>query len=456
MDRIEQTNPIWRLQVDQKEPIPVIRLSGETSWINPSENRAPDDAVLSSEEELHISQVTRDAQSVLRTDLASIFSGPIWPDVSTIIEPLRRYAIDVFDANAKSYQAAVHNQKKDPQEVLNAMTRNLLVAVFGSEWDKCPGEEVVRMYWEQDANGWAGREILTCAGDDPDPNCLYHRIVGDSIQHRYRFHAPLPQPCPGDPSGISLSNLEWWKYIGLNERHNLAMSIKPHLEDRASYWQFIFSLPAKPIESQSTGQELSNPICARILTGICKELEQNSHYTDETARSFNLLLWQILAFCADRLDATSSDLGKRGDYRFRSDARESDLQSDLREWLLGNMHSAAVQAEVSGVGAGRADICVTVNGIRFILELKREDIDASRANIRRKYIQQIVAYQNTNVRIGLLGVLDMTRHGKPIPHLEDSIWVEQFKVDVETQSKHIVVFRVTGNLTQPSKSTRSK
>src|SRR5207253_120014 len=72
------------------------------------------------------------------------------------------------------------------------------------------------------------------------PNCLYHQVIGDAIKYRYRFHAIPPPPLPGEPPGINLSNLEWWQYIGLNERHNLATAIKPYLEDRMSHWQLVY------------------------------------------------------------------------------------------------------------------------------------------------------------------------------------------------------------------------
>jgi len=55
-------------------------------------------------------------------------------DVSLIIEPLRRYAIAVFDANAKSYRDAVRKENKDPHEALHAMAHNLLEELFGGEW----------------------------------------------------------------------------------------------------------------------------------------------------------------------------------------------------------------------------------------------------------------------------------------------------------------------------------
>ena len=50
-------------------------------------------------------------------------------------------------------------------------------------------------------------------------------------------------PCCRHPSrgatGHQSVNVEWWQYIRLNERHNLAMAIKPYLEDRKAHWQSV-------------------------------------------------------------------------------------------------------------------------------------------------------------------------------------------------------------------------
>ena len=103
----------------------------------------------------------------------------------------------------------------------------MLSGLFGSEWESSPGEKVVRTDWQQSIEGWKGTEVVAIAGNDPDPKCLYHQVIGDAIKYRYRFHAVPPPPLPGEPPGINLSNLEWWLYIGLNERHNLATAVKP-------------------------------------------------------------------------------------------------------------------------------------------------------------------------------------------------------------------------------------
>jgi hypothetical protein len=75
-------------------------------------------------------------------------------------------------------------------------------------------------------------------------------LISDAIKYRYRFHAVLPPPIPGEPPGINLSSNEWDQYIGLNERHNLAMAVKPYLEDRVAHWRFICG-PTPPAESRA-------------------------------------------------------------------------------------------------------------------------------------------------------------------------------------------------------------
>ena len=221
-------------------------MSGEVEWIDPSVPQKPDDAVLPLEDEQRIADVTLSGRSELRSEIEKLFSGPDWPLASAIIEPLRRYATKVFDANAAAYRKAASTEARDAQDVLNAMARNLLSNVFGSEWESSPGEKVTRIDWQTTADGWKGREIFVLAGNDPDKNCVYHQLVGDAVMYRYRFHAVIPAPNPGEPPGINASNLEWWQYIGLNERHNLAMAIKPYIEDRVAHWRSLYSstLPA--------------------------------------------------------------------------------------------------------------------------------------------------------------------------------------------------------------------
>jgi hypothetical protein len=198
--------------------------------------------------------------------IETAFGGSAWPEASEIVAPFRRYATKVYDANATAYRRSVSTQGKNPEEVLVALAHNLLTSIFGSEWPSSPGERVTRTDWQHGVDGWKGKEVVVIAGNDPDPNCLYHLLLSEAIKYRYRFHAVPPEPIPGEPPGINLSNVEWWKYIGLNERHNLAMAIKPYIDDRIAHWQVIYAAP-DPTDAGSTVESHPRPATASRVPG---------------------------------------------------------------------------------------------------------------------------------------------------------------------------------------------
>ncbi|MFN7939114.1 MAG: 7-cyano-7-deazaguanine synthase [Bryobacteraceae bacterium] len=237
-DRVELSDPVWIVTADQKTPIPLTRLDGTIVWINPGDSNQDAEAH-QKEDEQRIAEVTANERSQLRSALEELFSGTDWPPANAVLEPLRLYATHVFDVNAATLVSTSSSEPSDAAEVLNAMQRNLLADIFGREWESSPGENVVRIDWQHGSEGWKGKEIVTTAGNDPDPNCLYYQIVGDAIKYRYRFHAGLPPLSTGEPPCLNFSNDEWWHYIGLNERHNLAMAMRPYLEDRVAHWHSI-------------------------------------------------------------------------------------------------------------------------------------------------------------------------------------------------------------------------
>jgi hypothetical protein len=195
--------------------------------------------------------------------------------------------------------------------------------------------------------------------------------------------------------------------------------------------------------------QFDHPIIGRIFENIEAALADSDHYRGDTKQKFNALLLQVLNFCRDRLDAGRKQMGRRGKYLFSASATEWDLQADLREWLTGNLNAGEVLTEVSGISIGRADVFVTFGGTRFVIELKKEDGSVDRESLRT-YLGQAVAYQVTNIRLGFLGVLDLTQSAAPASHLEENVWVEKVQVPTENVLRHVVVFTVPGNLQIPS------
>ena len=280
LDRPEQADPVWIVEATQKGPIPITRLNGEVAWIDPAAEQEPDDAVIMPEDERRIAEVTVNGRSELRTEIEKLFSGTDWPLASVIVEPFRVYATKIFDVNAAAYHNVAPTSAMDSQGVLNAMQHNLLTEVFGREWESSPGERVIRTDWQQGSKGWKGKEVETVAGNDPDPSCQYHQLIGDAVKYRHRFHAPLPAPLPGEPPGINLSGEDWWRYIGLNERHNLAMAIKPYLEDRRAHWQSVCA-SKKPTR---VGNEPKSESPQSSRTPAAAQVPQERRKTEKPAR----------------------------------------------------------------------------------------------------------------------------------------------------------------------------
>jgi hypothetical protein len=306
MDRVSMTDPIWDFSGTQNGPISIKRLSGEVDTIDPSIEDEPDDAGLNPEEELGISEGTIGGRSELRAEIEAAFSGSGWPPPSAIVQAFRRHAVKVFDVNAAAYRRVISEQGRDAKVALNAMSDNLLVGLFGREWKNSPGERVVRIKWDDGVDGWKGEEFAVVAGNDPDPTCLYHQLIGDAIKHRYRFHAPLPPHVPGEPPGLSVSNVEWWQYIGLNERHNLAMVIQPYMEDRIAHWQVVYSTPlpmasaqahAPAANSRAAGQRA--PMTAESSVPVANRAEPSPDFISEEKRNRAMAAYTAAWDCSE-------------------------------------------------------------------------------------------------------------------------------------------------------------
>ena len=200
-------------------------------------------------------------------------------------------------------------------------------------------------------------------------------------------------------------------------------------------------------------ENIANPVVQRILKQAQEAFSAAAHYTDIVASDFDELVLQVVLFCKDRQDAARKELGKRGAYLHSRDATEFDLQADLREWLSGNYPRADVRTEVEGVAAGRADIYVGLGGHRFIIELKRHKGIVTPESARQ-YHSQSASYQATNVRLGMLGILELADRTGPAPALEESVWFESFVPYGGQLTRHLLVFRIPGNRALPSSMSR--
>jgi hypothetical protein len=86
---------------------------------------------------------------------------------------------------------------------------------------------------------------------------------------------------------------------------------------------------------------------------------------------------------------------------------ERALQVDFGNWLKRAM--LFLMPEAINMGSGRSDIAVVLKGVVVHIEVKREDHDVDFDTLCSAYGQQATEYGNSNVRLAILLVLDMTR-----------------------------------------------
>ncbi|MEW9615496.1 hypothetical protein AB3G45_16885 [Shinella sp. S4-D37] len=197
------------------------------------------------------------------------------------------------------------------------------------------------------------------------------------------------------------------------------------------------------------GRALANPVLQRVLASLRDQLAASSEYTGEVQQAFDAVLQQILMFCSDRQNAEIRDLGPRGAYLRASDPSEADLQSDLRDFLKGNLVGAEVLSEVRGVATGRTDLYISLGGPAFVIELKKHEGEFS-PEAANRYRAQATSYQAANVRLGFLGALELVDRPGPVPSIEECLWHSAYVPEGGALARHLIVFRVPGRLKSPS------
>lgn len=209
------------------------------------------------------------------------------------------------------------------------------------------------------------------------------------------------------------------------------------------------SLEAGLSRHANHGRALANPVLQRVLVSLRDQLSASSEYTGEVQRAFDAVLQQILIFCSDRQNAEIRDLGSRGAYLRARDPSEADLQSDLRDFLKGNLVSAEVLSEVRGIATGRTDLYISLGGPAFVIELKKHEGEFS-PEASKRYRAQSTSYQATNVRLGFLGALELVDRSGPVPSIEECLWHNAYVPEGGALARHLIVFRVPGRLKSPS------
>jgi hypothetical protein len=182
-----------------------------------------------------------------------------------------------------------------------------------------------------------------------------------------------------------------------------------------------------------------------MMIGLKKELEGKPDYSGEVANRFDRLLLLLLKFLELRINGQGSTYSYLKPIENDVAPHESELQHDLWIFLTATDYP---EAEKSDVSAGRTDIYVRQPGFRFVIEVKRLQKEW-REKLLKPLLGQTTAYQQTDVRLGVLAVLDLSDRPAGIPHMDECVFLRP-RIASPTDSRHAVVIRVPGNRRTPS------
>ncbi len=202
----------------------------------------------------------------------------------------------------------------------------------------------------------------------------------------------------------------------------------------------------------------SSPRVSQLFGAVTQSLASCGDYRGSIRVDFDELLITSLRFLEARYDITQGHSSKRLGYLFENADQktplEGQLADDYQDWIWGNGHWRA-KPEVSDIGAGRVDLLVDCTEHRFPVELKRESSDVSEAGLAT-YLSQAAIYQQLDVPLGLLVVLDLTPKPGGARHWRGSTFVSVIPPRAERDiARHVVVLLVPARKPRPSEATAS-
>jgi hypothetical protein len=204
------------------------------------------------------------------------------------------------------------------------------------------------------------------------------------------------------------------------------------------------------IESYNT-----SPIMQQAIARIYQEFSQVPEFADAHVRDIIMaVVFESLLFLEFRLDTTPGQ-DPTAAYLFKSATEVDPLEKELQQDYLRFLKRAKLGSadEIRGVGGGRADVLHMYKGIRFVIEIKREQDDASFDSLLAHYGDQTAIYQTTNVPMGILLVLDLTTKSGVSDHLKNLYKPVSGDLFGDGVMRGVLIIRVPARRMNPSEAT---
>ncbi|TPK93190.1 MULTISPECIES: hypothetical protein [unclassified Mesorhizobium] len=192
----------------------------------------------------------------------------------------------------------------------------------------------------------------------------------------------------------------------------------------------------------------------RMLERVDAGLSGVADYKSPRARiDFNALVFGLGTFLEHKLNS-SVEQDKFSAYLFRH-GDDLPVEKDLQQDFLrhGKSSGLPIQDEVKGVAGGRADIRYDNGRHRLTIEVKREFTDASFDRLLELYGEQTLMYQITNLKLGVMLVLDLSRHQVTTAHMDT--WYETRVENLMKDAAEwgVLIVKVPGRRGTPSAAT---
>lgn len=225
--------------------------------------------------------------------------------------------------------------------------------------------------------------------------------------------------------------------------------------DTAKRWEDLLSQRLTMSGSRSPAESfaLATTTQRDLLVKLQADLALNPQLRGDREKDILSVTLATVKFLAHVLDSRPSYAAA-----FTGDDAplERAVQDAYKAFLDASDLAGRSAVEVSSIGGGRADVVLYFNdGTRYVTEVKRELVDASREELEGAYLPQAVAYQSANVPFGQLLVLDLTA-GRDVAteRLDESIWVAHSRNGDGAVISSTVVAVVRGNRPTPSRRKR--
>ena len=210
----------------------------------------------------------------------------------------------------------------------------------------------------------------------------------------------------------------------------------------------------KTLEIESSKVSHAIMECLEAVKDEFMAVGEFSRYADVMG-DFLALTLKTMLFLEHRLDATAAQ-DPTGAYLFENAGGSLPLEKELQQDYLRFFQASKLGTydEVRGLAAGRADIIHEFGRVRIVTEIKRELDHASFDDLLKNYGEQTAAYQNTNVPLGMLIVLDLTKGQSVGQHIGTLYRASVGDFLKDGVRRGVLVVKIPGNRIAPATATR--